>query len=207
MLILFLDDGNADDVPLHKPGEQPTLHEILLAEKYDFEAKVQRAARRKKWLKGKVDTCFYFFIVQITLLVLTERNVIFQQTKRCCALYYRTVLCTELLVADWLQSGWNWSCYYKNCNRRKRNNSYSVHCLSQPLCLCLAPALHATKLSLEILSDTCRSVIITFSKIMFGFYFKFHFIVILFLVSCPRHVANAGRVAKPTDASQEHALL
>ncbi|XP_054286224.1 dmX-like protein 2 isoform X3 [Macrosteles quadrilineatus] len=32
--------------------EKPTLHEILMAEKLDFEAKVQRAARRKKWLKA-----------------------------------------------------------------------------------------------------------------------------------------------------------
>lgn len=36
-----------------RPGEKPTLHEILMAEKMDFEAKVQRAAKRKRWLKGK----------------------------------------------------------------------------------------------------------------------------------------------------------
>ncbi|KAK0178125.1 hypothetical protein PV328_002103 [Microctonus aethiopoides] len=41
-----------DDIAPHRPGEQPTLHEILVAEKLDFEAKVQRAARRKKWLKA-----------------------------------------------------------------------------------------------------------------------------------------------------------
>lgn len=41
-----------DDIQPCKPGEQPTLHEILMAEKLDFEAKVQRAAKRKKWLKG-----------------------------------------------------------------------------------------------------------------------------------------------------------
>ncbi|XP_047120921.1 dmX-like protein 2 [Schistocerca piceifrons] len=35
-----------------RPGEKPTLHEILMAEKMDFEAKVQRAAKRKKWLKA-----------------------------------------------------------------------------------------------------------------------------------------------------------
>uniref|UniRef100_A0A1B6CLX3 RAVE complex protein Rav1 C-terminal domain-containing protein n=1 Tax=Clastoptera arizonana TaxID=38151 RepID=A0A1B6CLX3_9HEMI len=34
------------------PKEKPTLHEILMAEKSDFEAKVERAARRKKWLKA-----------------------------------------------------------------------------------------------------------------------------------------------------------
>ncbi|CAG0879086.1 unnamed protein product [Darwinula stevensoni] len=31
---------------------QPTLHEILLADKLDFEAKLKRAARRKEWLKA-----------------------------------------------------------------------------------------------------------------------------------------------------------
>lgn len=35
-----------------RPGEKPTLHEILMAEKLDFEAKVQRAAKRKRWLKA-----------------------------------------------------------------------------------------------------------------------------------------------------------
>lgn len=33
-------------------NDRPTLHEILIAEKQDFEAKVQRAARRKRWLKA-----------------------------------------------------------------------------------------------------------------------------------------------------------
>lgn len=33
-------------------NERPTLHEILLQEKHDFEAKVQRAAKRKRWLKA-----------------------------------------------------------------------------------------------------------------------------------------------------------
>ncbi|XP_044575804.1 dmX-like protein 2 isoform X2 [Cotesia glomerata] len=41
-----------EDIGPYKPGEQMTLHEILLSEKLDFEAKVQRAARRKKWLKA-----------------------------------------------------------------------------------------------------------------------------------------------------------
>ncbi|XP_053214869.1 dmX-like protein 2 isoform X2 [Panonychus citri] len=31
---------------------KPTLHEVLLAENLDFEAKLQRAARRKEWLQG-----------------------------------------------------------------------------------------------------------------------------------------------------------
>ncbi|XP_034938961.1 dmX-like protein 2 isoform X2 [Chelonus insularis] len=44
--------GMVDDIAPYRPGEQPTLHEILVAEKLDFEAKVQRAARRKKWLKA-----------------------------------------------------------------------------------------------------------------------------------------------------------
>ncbi|XP_050532464.1 dmX-like protein 2 isoform X5 [Daktulosphaira vitifoliae] len=36
---------------LKNSSEKPTLHDILLAEKIDFEAKVARAARRRKWLK------------------------------------------------------------------------------------------------------------------------------------------------------------
>lgn len=32
--------------------DKPTLHEILLQEKQDFDAKVHRAARRKRWLKS-----------------------------------------------------------------------------------------------------------------------------------------------------------
>lgn len=35
-------------------SEKPTLHEILMHEKQDFEAKVMRAAKRKRWLKGKI---------------------------------------------------------------------------------------------------------------------------------------------------------
>jgi hypothetical protein len=34
-------------------GTRPTLHEILVQEKLDFEAKVQRAAKRRRWLRGK----------------------------------------------------------------------------------------------------------------------------------------------------------
>ncbi|XP_044259842.1 dmX-like protein 2 isoform X6 [Tribolium madens] len=33
-------------------GTRPTLHEILVQEKLDFEAKVQRAAKRKRWLRA-----------------------------------------------------------------------------------------------------------------------------------------------------------
>ncbi|XP_076387678.1 rabconnectin-3 alpha isoform X3 [Megachile rotundata] len=44
--------GMVDDAQPYRPGEQPTLHEILVADKLDFEAKVQRAVRRKKWLKA-----------------------------------------------------------------------------------------------------------------------------------------------------------
>lgn len=35
------------------PTSKPTLHEILVQEKLDFEAKVHRAAKRKRWLRGK----------------------------------------------------------------------------------------------------------------------------------------------------------
>lgn len=37
-------------------GRRPTLHEVMMAEKADFEAKVNRALRRKQWLKGKTKT-------------------------------------------------------------------------------------------------------------------------------------------------------
>ncbi|XP_011309847.1 dmX-like protein 2 isoform X2 [Fopius arisanus] len=50
--VIEYEGGMVDDVAPYRPGEQPTLHEILVAEKLDFEAKVQRAARRKKWLKA-----------------------------------------------------------------------------------------------------------------------------------------------------------
>lgn len=53
-----------DSLDLEQPSElessgaelstsKPTLHEILVQEKLDFEAKVQRAAKRKRWLRGK----------------------------------------------------------------------------------------------------------------------------------------------------------
>ncbi|KAL0821029.1 hypothetical protein ABMA28_005673 [Loxostege sticticalis] len=41
----------ADQDPPPLP-EKPTLHQLLVREKADFEAKVQRAVRRKKWLKA-----------------------------------------------------------------------------------------------------------------------------------------------------------
>lgn len=47
-----LRDHSATPTMMMRPGEKPTLHEILMAEKMDFEAKVQRAAKRKKWLKA-----------------------------------------------------------------------------------------------------------------------------------------------------------
>jgi len=49
----ILDNREFTSTPTLKNSvDKPTLHDILLAEKIDFEAKVQRAARRKKWLKG-----------------------------------------------------------------------------------------------------------------------------------------------------------
>jgi hypothetical protein len=33
-------------------GRRPTLHEVMMAEKVDFEAKVRSTVRRKQWLKG-----------------------------------------------------------------------------------------------------------------------------------------------------------
>ena len=34
-------------------GRTPTLHEVMMAEKADFQAKVDRAFKRKQWLKGR----------------------------------------------------------------------------------------------------------------------------------------------------------
>jgi len=51
-----LRDHNTTPTMMVRPGENSTLHEILMAEKMDFEAKVQRAAKRKKWLKGLLYT-------------------------------------------------------------------------------------------------------------------------------------------------------
>lgn len=44
-------DPNAD-VENPENRDRPTLHEILIQEKLDFEAKVQRAAKRKRWLRA-----------------------------------------------------------------------------------------------------------------------------------------------------------
>ncbi|XP_045511959.1 dmX-like protein 2 isoform X5 [Pieris brassicae] len=41
--------ADAEQAPL---PDKPTLHQLLVREKADFEAKVQRAVRRKKWLKA-----------------------------------------------------------------------------------------------------------------------------------------------------------
>lgn len=35
-------------------SQRPSLHELLIQEKLDFEAKVRRAAKRKRWLRGKL---------------------------------------------------------------------------------------------------------------------------------------------------------
>lgn len=45
-------DATVTDQELSETSPRPTLHEILIQEKLDFEAKVQRAAKRKRWLRG-----------------------------------------------------------------------------------------------------------------------------------------------------------
>lgn len=47
-------DKDNNPMQLHKQAttEKPTLHEILMQERQDFEAKVKRAAKRKRWLKA-----------------------------------------------------------------------------------------------------------------------------------------------------------
>lgn len=58
--------------PSYRPGEQPTLHEILVAEKLDFEAKVQRAAKRKKWLKGYSRRLYKFVCIKNFNLIIAN---------------------------------------------------------------------------------------------------------------------------------------
>ncbi|XP_065223519.1 dmX-like protein 2 isoform X2 [Planococcus citri] len=48
----YYDSRDMNSTPTKFSSDKPTLHEILIAEKLDFEAKVQRATRRKKWLKA-----------------------------------------------------------------------------------------------------------------------------------------------------------
>lgn len=91
-MIIFSDEGGmVDDVQPCKSGEQPTLHEILMAEKLDFEAKVQRAARRKKWLKGN----FLPVLICLNIHMVFMVNLYLQRTRRYCEHYYPTVLCME----------------------------------------------------------------------------------------------------------------
>lgn len=54
---LICADGDPPPLP-----EKPTLHQLLIREKADFEAKVQRAVRRKKWLKGIFFMKLYLFL-------------------------------------------------------------------------------------------------------------------------------------------------
>jgi hypothetical protein len=46
-------------------GRTPTLHEVMLAEKADFEAKVQQGQKRKKWLKGEAANLRGLFAVNL----------------------------------------------------------------------------------------------------------------------------------------------
>ena len=86
--------------PTMRIGDKPTLHEILVAEKLDFEAKVQRAAKRKKWLKGTLKNYYYYstgtvlhvyyilyyyyfaiLIVYIAVYYLAQKNAAFAQVR------------------------------------------------------------------------------------------------------------------------------
>lgn len=53
--------------------EKPTLHQLLIREKADFEAKVQRAVRRKKWLKG-----LYDFFKGLYLIIYLKKRILFK---------------------------------------------------------------------------------------------------------------------------------
>lgn len=54
-------------------SQRPSLHELLIQEKLDFEAKVRRAAKRKRWLRGTF----------CTVLIIKKRSFCFQQMKLC----------------------------------------------------------------------------------------------------------------------------
>ncbi|KAL1506470.1 hypothetical protein ABEB36_005832 [Hypothenemus hampei] len=47
-----LESSPEPETQLVEYNAKPTLHEILVQEKMDFESKVQRAAKRKRWLRG-----------------------------------------------------------------------------------------------------------------------------------------------------------
>lgn len=63
--------------------ENPTLHDILLAEKIDFEAKVQRAARRKKWLKGIESNLSNVMLIILKYFNLKHLLYFLQKMKHC----------------------------------------------------------------------------------------------------------------------------
>lgn len=70
--------------------EKPTLHDILLAEKIDFEAKVQRAARRKKWLKGiKIKFLIknFMLLIKLTPIFKTENETLLRTLLSYCSLH------------------------------------------------------------------------------------------------------------------------
>jgi hypothetical protein len=77
-----LRDHSATPTMMMRPGEKPTLHEILMAEKMDFEAKVQRAAKRKKWLKGlfcprqSVSALTYVIIYEFKYHNMTDKHIV-----------------------------------------------------------------------------------------------------------------------------------
>lgn len=48
--------------------EPVTLHEILLSEKLDLEAKVKRTNRRRRWLKGGITNLHAFLLSSLLIL-------------------------------------------------------------------------------------------------------------------------------------------
>ena len=60
-----MDDAERLQTPSPGPSNEPTtLHEILQQEKQEFEAKMERSARKKRWLLGKyfIFSYYSFFI-------------------------------------------------------------------------------------------------------------------------------------------------
>lgn len=96
----FYENRDVSNTPTPKISDKPTLHEILIAEKLDFEAKVQRATRRKKWLKGKLQRMMYACFL-VSVFWVTEREFLywFLQNVRCV-----TEFPTAVTASVWLES-------------------------------------------------------------------------------------------------------
>ena len=68
-------------------GTRPSLHEILVQEKLDFEAKVQRAAKRKRWLRGDQP---HFLVINQPHVVVVANEILLRTLLSYCSLHGAT---------------------------------------------------------------------------------------------------------------------